>query len=419
MLLVTYIKIFVESFKQAIDSLWGNKLRTFLSLLGITIGIFCIIAVKSAVDSLQKNIVDGFKELGNDVIYIEKQPWNEDPNQNFWKYKTRPDPSYSDFQAIQEKAKKVKHVAYVIFNGGRVAKFKNSSVSNTLIVGATYDYATIQNLNIELGRGLTQSEYNSASNKIIIGHKVSEALFGNIDPIGRHIKLYGQDFQVIGKLKAEGDNMFNFINFDDALWMGYPTISKFVNTSEESNVGKMLCVKAKDGVDMNDFKGEVTGIVRAKRKLSPRSDDNFSLNEISMLAGVIEGIFGVLNLAGFIIGIFSLIVGMFSVANIMFVSVKERTGIIGIKKAIGAKSFVVLLEFLIESVILCLIGGLMGLILVFGILKAIVLISGFEMELSAFNVILGVSVSVIVGIIAGIIPAIKASRMDPVEAIRS
>jgi putative ABC transport system permease protein len=416
---ILYLKIIYESFRQAIDSLWNNKLRTFLSLLGISIGIFCIISVQSAVDSLQKNIVDGFKELGNDVIYIEKQPWNEDPGDNWWKYVNRPNPSFKDFEAIDHKAKKIDKAAFVIFTGGRVAKYKNNSISNAFIMGATYDYPNIQNLNIENGRGFSQTEYNSGSNKIILGNKVSEALFGLNDPVGKEIKLYGQTFQVIGKLKSEGENMFNFINFDDVLYMPYPTITKFVNTTDESDVGRMLCVKAKEGEDIEAVKGELIGVMRATRKIKPRSENNFALNELTMLTDLMDSVFGVLNIAGLMIGGFALVVGMFSVANIMFVSVKERTSIIGIKKAIGAKKFTILLEFLIESVILCMIGGMMGLSLVFGILKVITIVSKFPLGLSIWNILIGVGISVGVGIIAGIIPAFRASNMDPVEAIRS
>ncbi|MBP9193886.1 MAG: ABC transporter permease [Saprospiraceae bacterium] len=414
-----YLKIFFEAMRQALDSLWNNKLRTFLSLLGITIGIFCIIAVKSAVDSLQQNIVDGFNELGNDVIYLDKMPWNEDPGENYWKYAKRPNPSFEDYTKIKEKSKKAKQTAFVIFTGGRIVKYKNSSVSNAFIMGATNEYAEIQSLEVEKGRTLSLAEYNSGSNKVVLGFKVAESLFGNVDPIGREVKLFGQSYQVMGVLKSEGENVFNFINFDDVLWVGYPNITRFVNTNDESTVGRMLCAKALPGVEMSDFKGELTGIIRSNRRLSPREDNNFSINELSMLSQVMESVFGVINIAGFIIGIFALIVGMFSVANIMFVSVKERTSIIGIKKAIGAKRFVILLEFLIESIVLCLIGGLIGLGLVYVILKVISSAIPFEMGISFANMVIGVLSSIIVGIIAGIIPAIRASGLDPVEAIRS
>ncbi|MBK7009356.1 MAG: ABC transporter permease [Saprospiraceae bacterium] len=414
-----YLKIFFEAMRQALDSLWNNKLRTFLSLLGITIGIFCIIAVKSAVDSLQQNIVDGFNELGNDVIYLDKMPWNEDPGENYWKYAKRPNPSYEDYTKIKEKSNKAKQTAFVIFTGGRIVKYKNSSVSNAFIMGATNEYAEIQSLELEKGRTLSLAEYNSGSNKVVLGFKVAESLFGNVDPIGREVKLFGQSYQVMGVLKSEGENVFNFINFDDVLWVGYPNITRFVNTNDESTVGRMLCAKALPGVEMQDFKGELTGIIRSNRRLSPREDNNFSINELSMLSQVMESVFGVINIAGFIIGIFALIVGMFSVANIMFVSVKERTSIIGIKKAIGAKRFVILLEFLIESIVLCLIGGLIGLGLVYVILKIISSAIPFEMGISFANMVIGVFSSIIVGIIAGIIPAIRASGLDPVEAIRN
>jgi putative ABC transport system permease protein len=418
--LTLFIKIIFEAMRQALDSLWNNKLRTFLSLLGITIGIFCIISVKSAVDSLEKNIVDGFKELGNDVIYIDKNPWNEDPEENWWKYQKRPNPSFEDYEAIEKRSKKTSTASFVIFTGGHVVKYKSNAVSNAFIMGATYDYSEIKPVEFEKGRGFTQTEHSSGSNKLVLGYKVADALFGNVDPIGREVKLFGQTFSVLGVLKSEGENMFNFLNFDDVLWISYPTITRFVNTNDESQVGRMLCAKVMPNTDISEAKGELTGILRANRRIPPRTDDNFSINELSMLSEVLDKVFGVINIAGFFIGFFALVVGMFSVANIMFVSVKERTSIIGIKKAIGAKSSVVLLEFLIESIVLCIIGGLIGIAMVYGVLKLVSMaFPSFPMVLSIANILLGVSVSIAVGIIAGIIPAVKASNMDPVEAIRS
>lgn len=416
----TLIKVFWESMSQALQSLSANKMRTFLSLLGIVIGIFCIIAVKSAVDSLQDNIISGFNELGSDVVYIDKMPWNEDPGQNWWKYQRRPNPSFEDYQALVDRSKLAEYASYIVFSGGKTLKHKSNSISGAVVMGSTYDFNEIQGLDIEKGRYFTRSEYNQGTNKIILGYAVAQELFGILEPVGKNIRLFGQKFQVIGVLKSEGDNMFNFMNFDDVCWVSYTNIKKFVNTRENNRaIGRMLQAKAYAGVDLQDLKGEITGVMRAKRRLKPAEGDNFSINEISMIAGVLEEVFGVLNIAGFIIGFFALLVGMFSVANIMFVSVKERTNIIGIKKAIGAKRHIILLEFLIEAVILCMLGGLLGLAIVFLVLKGLSSVIPFDMYLSFSNMATGVGVSIFVGIIAGIIPAVIASKMNPVEAIRA
>jgi putative ABC transport system permease protein len=415
---MTFIKVFYEAVKQAFDQLNSNKLRTFLSLLGVTIGIFCIIAVKSAVDSLAENIKDGFAELGSDVIYLDKMPWNEDPGQNYWKYLKRPDPSYKDYEVIKKRSEKAKNAAFVIFTGGRTVKYRSNAVSNAFIMGSTFEYQEIQNLKFESGRHFTPAEYNAASNRVILGNKVASALFGGLDPVNKRIKLFGQDYTVIGVLEAEGENIFNFINFDEVMWITYNNIRRFVNTNENSRVGRMLNVQSKTD-DLEELKSEVTGIIRANRRLKPLESDNFVLNELSMLGQVLDSVFGVINIAGLVIGIFALVIGMFNVSNIMFVSVKERTSIIGIKKALGARSSVVLLEFLIEAVVLCVLGGLIGLALVYVILLGISKVIPFSMSLSFSNLIIGVFASVIVGIISGIIPAKRAADMDPVEAIRS
>lgn len=412
-------KIIVESILQAVHSLRSNLLRTLLSLLGITIGIFCIITVKSAVDSLQKSIIEGFNELGNDVIYIDRMPWNEDRNQNYWKYLKRPDPSFDDYDVIKRKSKLAQRASFNVFSIGNTIKFESSSVSNAFIMGSTYEYSSIKALKLAEGRFLTPVEFSTGANKVILGYKVYQNLFGNINGIGKNVKLFGQNFQVVGYLESEGDNAFNFLNFDEVIWISFTNIKRFLNTGDKSNVGKMLAVQAKEGVPLDELKSEVTGIVRAARRLKPLENDNFSINELSQLSQVLDKVFGVLNIAGFIIGIFALIVGMFSVANIMFVSVKERTSIIGIKKALGAKRYVILMEFLIESVILCVIGGFMGLLLVVIALMVISSFIPFSMSMSLSNMLVGVIVSVLVGVVSGILPALQASGMDPVEAIRS
>ncbi len=413
-----YFKIIWESFMQAVESLRSNTLRTILSLLGITIGIFCIITVKSAVDSLQDNIIQGFNKLGSDAIYVEKMPWNDDPGHNFWKYEKRPKPSYDDYVAIKNRVKSAQNAAFIAFTGGRTIKFRSSSVSNAFIMGSTEEYPNIQNFNLAEGRLFNPIEYESGANKVVLGYNVYNALFEGISGINKEVNLFGQKFQVIGYLQTEGENLFNFMNFDDAIWINFNSLKKYTNVSASSPVGRMLVIKAKPEMDLEVLKGDVTSVLRAKRQLKPLEENNFSINELSMLTQILDKVFKVLNIAGFMIGIFSLIVGMVSVANIMFVSVKERTNIIGIKKALGAKRFVIMSEFLIESIILCIIGGFFGLIFVFIMLKLISGITPFGMNMSLLNALIGVGTSILVGIISGIIPASKASAMDPVEAIR-
>ena len=417
--MIVFFKIVWESLQQALGSLRGNKLRTFLSLLGITIGIFCIITVKSAVDSLQANIVQGFNELGSDVIYLDKMPWNEDPGENYWKYAKRPDASYEDYTAIKKKSKLTENTSYTIFTGGRTVKHLTNSVSNAFIMGSTFEYASIQNLKIAEGRYFSTNEYETGANKVILGYKVYNELFKSLDGVGREVKLFGQDFQVIGYMESEGDNAFNFLNFDDVIWMGFNTVKKYVNVKDESTVGRMLNVKAVKGTEMAELKGEIASIIRSVRRLKPMEGDNFALNELSMLAEVLDKVFSVLNIAGFIIGIFALVVGMFSVANIMFVSVKERTNLIGIQKSLGAKNKFILFQFLFESVILCVIGGIIGLLLVWVIAIVLTKALEFEFVLGLGNILLGTSLAAVIGLISGILPAISASKLDPVEAIRS
>ena len=412
-------KIIVESIRQAFGSMVANKLRTFLSLVGITIGIFCIISVKSAVDSLKDNVMEGLSEIGTGVVYVEKFPWNEDWENNYFKYLKRPDPDFKDFEVIKAKSKLADKLAYTVFSGGKTVKYKSSSVSDVFVMGSSYDFQDIQSLDLEKGRYFTRSEFNSGANKIILGHITAKELFqNNIDPVGKQVKLFGQNYDIIGVLKEEGESMFNFMNFDDVIWISLTNARRFMNIKDGKGIGESLVVRGKEGVDNEDLKGELTGILRSHRRLRPKDKDNFSLMELSSLNKVLDGFFSVMNKAGIFIGGFALIVGMFSVANIMFVSVKERTNIIGIKKALGAKKYVILTEFLIEAIVLCIIGGCIGLLVSFGVIQLISSILDFKMQLTFKNAFTGLIISVAVGIFSGIIPAYLASRLDAVVAIR-
>lgn len=413
-----FFKIIYESIIQAFQQLSANKLRSFLSLTGISIGIICIISVLSAVDSLKDNVSSSFEKLGNDVLYIDKMPWNEDGSQNWWKYMRRPEPSYEDLEVIKKKVHLSEKASFSVFIPGRTIKFNSSSVEGAFMAGVTDDYDDIFNFTFDKGRFFTPFESSTGANRAIIGGVIAEELFGTIDPIGKEIKIKGMDFQVVGVLKKEGNTLINIFQFDEAVLISFNTAKKLVNVKSRFTWGTSLNVKAKDGVELDALKDEITGVLRSARKIKPKESENFAINQLSMLTNLLAPIFSMMNIVGIIIGGFSIIVGMFSVANIMFVSVKERTSIIGIKKALGARPSVILLEFLIESVVLCLIGALIGLLIVYGVLKLATSAFHYDIYLSTGNIVIALFLAVVIGVLSGVIPAWQAARLDPVEAMR-
>ena len=410
-----FFKIFWEGIIQAVQQLVTNRLRTFLSLLGITIGILCVISVLSAVSSLEHNIRGSFEQLGDDVIYVNRFNWGENPRENWFKIMRRPEPSYDDYEAIVRNVRSYDKVAYSSFMGAKSMEYRSDNVSNVFVIGITYDYEEIFKLTFEKGRYFSQNEYYGGSNTIVLGYEVAKGIFGEDgNAIGKRVKVFGRKMIVIGVLEKEGQDLINPVNFDNVAFMPFYTARTIMDLSEEGDI----MVKAADNISTAQLKDELTSTIRNERRLKPREEDNFALNELSVLSGFFDTFFGTLNIAGWIIGGFSLIVGGFSVANIMFVSVRERTNLIGIKKALGAKNHFILLEFLVESIILCVLGGFIGLGLVYLLAKAATAATDFEFFLSQGSMIIGVSVSIAIGIIAGLIPAVQAARMDPVEAMR-
>lgn len=399
------------------QQLWSNKLRSFLSLFGIAIGIWCIVAVLAAVDSLEFSLRKGFERLGNDVLYVQKMPWNEDPQDNYWKYMRRPNSSISDLKAIEASSMATSKACLSVFVGGKSVKTERSYVENVFFIGITFNYTQVYTLNIQNGRFFSFPEYNASAPCVVLGAVVAEGLFNNINPVGRYIWVDGRKMNVVGVIKKSGKDLFNPVNFDNAALIPYTTTKSFLNIAN-SRRGTILAVKAKKGVNLAELKDDIRGVLRAHRRTKPKEDDSFSMNSLSIIAGALDNIFKILNSVGFIIGFFSLIVGMFGVANIMFVSVKERTSIIGIKKALGAKRIFILTEFLAEAVVLTFLGGCLGLLMVWLVSFVLTAVSGFEIFLSTKNLLLGLGFSTITGIIAGILPAWRAANLDPVEAIR-
>lgn len=417
--LIAFIKIFKESVRQALGQLVSNKLRTFLSLLGITIGILCIIGVKSAVDSLEDNIRGSFDKMGDDVVYIDKWPWAGGPDFKWWDFLSRPYPNHSDYKILTKKMQSTQMTAFYVVTGqSNTLKYRSASVDRVFSMAATFEFDKLFNLEYQAGRYFSPAEYYYGSPKVIIGFEVAKELFGEKEAVGKKIKYKGRTVEIIGVVEKSGDSIINVLDFDNGIITSYPFAKNIVNLKNDKIYDGTVALKAKAGIPLEAVKDDATGILRSFHRLKPKAKDDFSLNQLTMISDALTPIFKTLNIAGFIIGGFALIVGMFSVANIMFVSVKERTNIIGIKMAIGAKRSMILAEFLVESVILCVIGCLVGLLLIGGLASAISAATGFAVTLSMNNIGFGLSVSVIIGILSGIIPAFNASKMDPVEAIR-
>lgn len=411
-----YIKLFTESLSFAMQALQANKLRTLLSLLGITIGIFSIISVFTMVDTLEVKIRSSVEELGNNVIFVQKWPWIMGGDYQWWDYMSRPYPSFAELEAIQEQASLSAGSAITI-NFNRSAKFNKNSVEAATIVGTSHQYSSVRNFEIQNGRFFSEKESSTGAAVCVIGHVTAMDLFNTTKVEGKSIKINGRKTRVIGVFEKEGESMIGFSQ-DEYIVVPYKFAKTMVNVKSYS-LNPTIYVKAKDNVTNQELIDQLTGIMRAQRRLKPVEKSNFALNEVSIISQGMDKLFDVLHLLGSIIGGFSILVGGFSIANIMFVSVRERTRIIGIQKSLGAKNGFILFQFLSESVILSLIGGIVGLILIILLAGAVWIFTDTEVIITPNNIFTGISISVVIGLISGIIPAWQAARKDPVEAIRS
>ncbi|CAM3776820.1 ABC transporter permease [Flavobacterium branchiophilum] len=411
-----YLRLLNESFRFAINALRNNKLRTFLSLLGVTIGIFSIIAVLAAVDSLDKKIKKDLSSLDKNTMYVMRFSFgpSEIPK---WKREQFPDVTFEEYQFLKNNLSLAENICFQYFTKSESIKFESNTVNQLNVVPVSDEFDDIQKLDFQLGRFYNESESNSGAALVVLGHDVALSLFENYNPIGQKVRLYGQRFSVIGVLKKQGEGMFGDSN-DSSIFIP----ANFLRRTYGDNADfltPVILIKPQKGIDMDAFKADVSQKVRTMRALKTGEIDNFFINVLSGFTDFLDGIISNLNIGGWIIAGFSLLVGGFGIANIMFVSVKERTNLIGIQKSLGAKNRFILFQFLFEAVILCIIGGMMGLLFVWFITLILTNVLDFEFVLSTKNMVLGTMIAAIIGLISGILPAIAASKLDPVEAIRT
>ncbi|MDY6800456.1 MAG: ABC transporter permease [Bacteroidota bacterium] len=415
-----YLLLIKESFLFAFNALKVNRLRTLLTLLGITIGIFAIISVFTVVDSLENNIKTSLSSLGDDIVYVQKWPWAPEPGEEYawWEYLNRPLPSLKEYELIKKRSDKAEYVNFAISTMRKV-KYKNLTATDVIIWANTHEFEKIRTFELENGRYFTPFESAIGKNICLIGDQISNDLFKGIDPVGKEIKIQGRKITIVGKIKKEGKDILNTGGSLDEMIVLPVNFARTLIDIKSDNANPMIMVKAKEGVKIAEFKDELRSILRSARTLHPQEKDNFALNQSSILDSAMKSIFVVINLAGWLIGGFSILVGGFGIANIMFVSVKERTNLIGIQKALGAKRFFIMFQFLFESVLLSMVGGIIGLIFNFLGSLFVNTQTEFTITLTFGNIFLGLTISIVIGIISGFAPARSAARLNPVEAINT
>lgn len=415
--MLVYFRLLSESFRFAMNALRNNKLRTLLSLLGVTIGIFSIIAVLAAVDSLDRKITKDLSSLDKNTIYLMKMSFgpSEIPQ---WKREQFPNVKYDEYIYLKGSMTNTAQMGYQIFTNRESIKYESNTVTAVNIVPVSHEFIDIQGLEFEEGRFYTESEANSSAPVVVIGYEIAKSLFEDAEPIGKKIRLYGQRFTVIGVLKKKGGGISFANNNDDSAFIPVNFVRQLYGDNNKAMVN-VIIFKPQEGVDMGAYKAEISQKLRNFRGLKAGEIDNFFINVFSGFTDLIDGIISKMNLVGWIISGFSLLVGGFGIANIMFVSVKERTNLIGIQKSLGAKNRFILFQFLFEAIILSIIGGIIGLFMVWIIAMILTKTLEFEFVLGMGNILLGTGLAALIGLISGILPAISASKLDPVEAIRT
>jgi putative ABC transport system permease protein len=402
-----------ESIRIAISAILANKARGILTTLGIIIGIVAVTTTMTAFNGMQSAFRQGAGAIGADVLYVSRMPWIV--MNDFFLYRNRPNLGLNEAHSL-ENALRGRAIVNPTMNANRTLRFNSTTMQNVTVIGTTEKMPIITNRMPAEGRFLMEFDNRFKKNVVIIGHEVAEDLFGAVNPINKEINVGRHRFRVAGVMEEQGGSTFGGPNFDRQVFI---PISSFVSAYGGRRFMNVdIAVKASSIGDLEELEYEVIGEMRKIRKLRPLEENNFSINKLDSLLASFNNIVGAVLGIGLVVTSISLFVGGIGVMNIMFVSVTERTREIGIRKAIGAKRRSILMQFLFESAIICMLGGLIGIGIAAAVTAAINAADLMPASLSPTILLAAVIISIIVGILAGLVPAYKGARLDPIEALR-
>ncbi|MCX8107070.1 MAG: ABC transporter permease [Ignavibacterium album] len=402
---------FKEGMMIALRAIASNKIRAMLTMLGIFIGVTVVVTMSTAITGIDNSFQKGISSLGSDVLYIDKWAWFS--NVEWWKMRNRKNITMEEFERFKSLAKLPIAVAPVI-NTVQTVKFQERRVENVFINGSNADYVKTTNFTFSEGRFYSEIESNSSRQVAVIGSEIAKKLFPNLSALDKTIKIGGENYRVVGVLAEQGSFILGPWNPDNQVYVPIGTIFKNFASNRWRSI--TINVRANGPAMVEETKAEAEGIMRKVRGLSYDQENDFSINQQEGLQENYNSVVGVIQIAGLFITGLSLFVGAIGIMNIMFVSVKERTKEIGLRKAIGAKRRTILAQFLLESSVICLVGGFAGLIA--AVILSMLINQFIPTSIQVGSVILGISISLITGIISGLAPAYTAAKMDPVEALR-